>query len=289
MYLAQAIESILQQTYGDFELILCDNASTDETGRICQDYANGDKRIRYYRNRENIGGARNENLTIMLARGEYFRWAAHDDYLEPTLLEACIDVLDRQIDVVLCYTQVRQLDLIGGTDTIISRNNGASRHPGARFRRILLSRDFLEETYGLMRLDVLRSTNLQADYVASDRTLMAELSLHGRFHEVPEALFVKRIHGKNVYTDWRTRIAWFKPQSTPSVNFPWWAQLKDIVETSLRAPVSPAVRMECLSTACIWTIVRSPNLAKDLVMAALGKARGAQSRARRFAESQNWH
>jgi hypothetical protein len=92
-----------------------------------------------------------------------------------------------------------------------------------------------------------------------------------------------------VYTDWRTRIAWFKPQSTPSVNFPWWAQLKDIVETSLRAPVSPAVRMECLSTACIWTIVRSPNLAKDLVMAALGKARGAQSRARRFAESQNWH
>jgi hypothetical protein len=225
----------------------------------------------------------------MLARGEYFRWAAHDDLLESTLLEKCVAVLDRCNEVVLCYTQVRQVDVRAGTEALISRNNGDSPRPGSRFRRILLSRDFLEETYGLVRLDVLRLTNLQEDYVASDRTLMAELSLHGRFFEVPSPLFVKRLHPKNAYSDWRTRIAWFKPESAPAVNFPWWAQLKDIVETALRAPISITVRLECLATACIWAIVRSPNLAKDLVMAALSMVRGTESRDQTFAESQNWH
>src|SRR5262245_52473779 len=82
-YLAQAIESILGQSYADFELIISDNASTDETETICRSYVARDERIRYSRNATNIGGARNENLTTTLARGRYFRWAAHDDYLEP--------------------------------------------------------------------------------------------------------------------------------------------------------------------------------------------------------------
>ena len=288
-YLEEAINSILAQTFENYELIIVDNASTDSTAALCESYAERDRRISYYRNYENIGGARNENLTVLLARGEYFRWAAHDDYLEPTLLERCVAVLDQNPAVVLCYSQVKQIDEVSGRVTMVSRNNAASERPACRFRKLLLSKDFLEETYGLMRLDVLRATSLQQNYVASDRTLMAELSLYGRFYEVPEPLFVKRFHRKNAYTDWRSRIAWFKPDSAPAVNFPWWAQLKDIIETVFRLPVPAAVSLECLATACIWAIMRSPNLAKDLVMAALSKASGAESRARKFAESQNWH
>ncbi len=74
-YLGQAIDSILAQTFTDFELIISDNASTDRTPEICKKYAAQDARIRYHRNPTNIGGANNENQTFRMSRGEYFRWA----------------------------------------------------------------------------------------------------------------------------------------------------------------------------------------------------------------------
>ena len=287
-YLAEAIDSILAQTFTDFELIISDNASTDATAEICRERARRDRRIRYSRNPVNIGGARNENLTVTLARGRYFRWAAHDDYLEPTLLERCVDVLERQPEVVICYTQVREIDSDSNTLQIISRNNADSPSAAMRFGRIILSGDFLEETYGLMRVDVLRTTRLQADYTASDRTLMAELSLHGRFHEVPEVLFAKRLHDKNVYVDWRTRLAWFAPDRAGAITFPWWAQWQDLWSTVARVDVAPATKLRCAGMVAVWTVVRAPKLAKDVAVALVMLVRGKQWRLRRYAATQNW-
>src|SRR3984957_9664125 len=85
-WLAQSVDSLLSQTFSDFELIICDNASTDGTDAICRRYAEQDQRVRYIQNAENIGGMLNANLSFGVARGEYFRWAAHDDRCEPTLL-----------------------------------------------------------------------------------------------------------------------------------------------------------------------------------------------------------
>jgi glycosyltransferase involved in cell wall biosynthesis len=67
-YLEESIDSILAQTFTDFELIISDNASTDRTEAICRAYAAKDRRIRYYRNPVNIGGANYGNLTFQLAR-----------------------------------------------------------------------------------------------------------------------------------------------------------------------------------------------------------------------------
>src|ERR1035438_9843576 len=78
-YLDPALNSILRQDYSDLELIISDNASTDATGNICREYAAKDPRIRYYRNETNIGASANFNCLVKLARGEYFKWAAHDD------------------------------------------------------------------------------------------------------------------------------------------------------------------------------------------------------------------
>ena len=89
-YLREALDSILGQTFRDFELIICDNASTDETAAICADYAARDPRIRYHRQTHNIGATANFNHTFELARGAYFKWAAHDDVLAPTWLEKCV-------------------------------------------------------------------------------------------------------------------------------------------------------------------------------------------------------
>src|SRR5215471_14033382 len=86
-YLAGAIQAILDQTFSDFELIICDNASTDETESICRDLAARDPRVRYHRNPANIGAAPNFNKTFELSTGEYFKWLAHDDLHEPTYLQ----------------------------------------------------------------------------------------------------------------------------------------------------------------------------------------------------------
>ena len=93
-YLAEALDSLLTQTFSDFELIISDNASTDKTEEICRAYAVRDQRIRYFRNQENLGASRNYNRVFELSSGEYFKWAAHDDLCAPEFLGRCVDVLD---------------------------------------------------------------------------------------------------------------------------------------------------------------------------------------------------
>ena len=109
-FIREAIDSIFSQTFEDFELIISDNGSTDRTQQICQAYAAQDLRIRYYRNKKNIGAARNYNLVFELASGEYFKWAAHDDLCAPEYLERCVEILDRDPDVVLCYPKTSIID-----------------------------------------------------------------------------------------------------------------------------------------------------------------------------------
>jgi len=109
-FLAEAIESILAQTFTDLALIICDNASTDSTGDICQRYAALDKRVEYHRNLTNIGGVNNETLTFKLARSELFQLAAHDDVWEPELLQRCVDALDRDPGAIAAYSATKKID-----------------------------------------------------------------------------------------------------------------------------------------------------------------------------------
>ena len=80
-YVAEALDAILAQSFLDFELIISDNASTDATPDICADYARRDARIRLHRHPSNLGAAPNFNFVFQRSRGEYFKWAAHDDQI----------------------------------------------------------------------------------------------------------------------------------------------------------------------------------------------------------------
>ena len=115
-FLALAIEGLLSQTYTDFELIISDNASTDRTREICEEYAKKDQRIRFVRSETNLGAAPNHNRTFELSRGEYFKWAAHDDESDPNLLSRCMEWIERAPDsVVLVYTEAELIDSEGQT------------------------------------------------------------------------------------------------------------------------------------------------------------------------------
>ena len=113
--LDESIQSLLAQTFQDFELIVSDNASTDRTRQIALSYAAQDDRVKYMRNRMNIGVAGNFNQAFRLSSGEFFKWAAYDDLCAQDFLLRCIEVLDRDPDVVLAYPRTVGIDEHGRT------------------------------------------------------------------------------------------------------------------------------------------------------------------------------
>src|SRR5688572_19646950 len=160
-YLPEALDSLLGQSFGDFELIISDNASQDQTPQICQDFAARDSRIRLHRYAENVGAARNYNQVFNLARGKFFKWAAHDDLCLPGLLERCLDEFSRAPGAVLVYPGAELINAKGkviGSDTPGLAFVGDQPHVRLRnfFQRVRLA----NPVFGLMRIDALRKTRL---------------------------------------------------------------------------------------------------------------------------------
>lgn len=211
-YVAEAIESLLAQTYRDFELIISDNASTDDTEAICRSYADQDSRIHYHRQEENQGAFWNFHRVFELAHGKYFRWAPHDDTCAPTFLKRCVDVLDDNPDIVLCYTHGAKIDQFGqrmtedpedadGSKGVVHtseagfpRQDHDSPKPQKRFLGVLLGSSWSADFFGVMRTDVLRKTCLIPYCYGGEKVLTGELALCGPFHAIPDTLFFQRIH-----------------------------------------------------------------------------------------------
>jgi glycosyltransferase involved in cell wall biosynthesis len=290
-YLEQAIESILSQTYTDFELIISDNASTDRTPEICRKYADRDLRIRYSRNTTNIGGGNNTNLTFQLARGEYFRWAAHDDVCAPQLLEKCVEVLDRNPDVFLCSTGIIEIDAQGERRSVTTKHRADARSTFTRFRFLSTRSHRCEAIYGVIRSDILRKTQLLRNYTDSDRVLLCELGLHGRFEQIPDLLFYKRSHAGNRYKDWRGRMAWFTPglANTGWITFPNWYEFFNYFAVVRRSEVSWYHKALCyLWLAGPWPFIIRRGLVGDVLVAMQMLTRSKEERKRRYADVDSW-
>lgn len=105
--LRSALDSLLAQTVGDFEIIISDNASTDQTESICRAYAEKDQRIRYYRQPVNLGAEPNFLYVLDKAVCEYFMWAAADDVRSPDFIELNLDFLEGHPDYVCSISPVR--------------------------------------------------------------------------------------------------------------------------------------------------------------------------------------
>jgi len=103
-YIAAAIDTVLSSTYTNFELIICDDRSTDGTVEIAQRYAETDSRIRFYINEKNLGDYPNRNRAASYARGEYLKYLDSDDMLYPFSLQAFVDFMetDRTVAIGIC-------------------------------------------------------------------------------------------------------------------------------------------------------------------------------------------
>lgn len=207
-YLRDALDSILSQTYRDFELVISDNASTDSTAEICAGYAEKDQRIRFHRNAKNLGAAENFNKVFNLSVGMYFKWAAYDDMCAPEFLDRCVSLLDREPKVVLCYPKTILVNSQGEKISLYDdRLNLDQQRPHQRLRHILKFINLANPVFGVIRSGALKKTRLLGKYFGADYILLIELALQGCFYEIPEYLFYRRDHELNSRRLPKTQLA----------------------------------------------------------------------------------
>jgi glycosyltransferase involved in cell wall biosynthesis len=214
----RALNSILTQDFEDFELIIADNASTDNTGRICEAYARRDHRIHYFRNPTNIGVSPNHNRVFELSRGKYFTWSAHDVEQLPGMLSRCVREMNlASPPVVLAYPRCEQIDQNGlpvsdGLPSIASNDPRPHRRLGTVIWRI----GYVIQHFGLFATEALRKTRLNGSYPSSDFVLTAELAMLGEIREIPEVLIRRRIEPQNgtkaVLHDKQAWAIWLDPK-----------------------------------------------------------------------------
>lgn len=198
-YIKTALDSLISQDFDDFELIISDNASTDQTRAICRAYAAKDARIQYYRNESNIGSAPNYRKVFELARAEFFKWCSYDDVWHPRFLSRCLQVFE---SAPPCTVLVYPLcDLIDEHGKVLGRApdrvETRKRSPHGRLAEVLSNVSYAYPVWGLIRTDCLRRTKLTGSTPYWDETLLAELSLFGEIREVPEVLSQQRVHDAN--------------------------------------------------------------------------------------------
>jgi glycosyltransferase involved in cell wall biosynthesis len=188
-FIRQALDLLLKQDYTNFELIISDNASTDLTQQICIEYLKKNSRIKYYRNQVNIGSARNFSKVFSLTRGEYFFWASCHDLWEPAFISRCVEFLERNPKVVLCYPLADWVDVNGDSLGLIGGNiDTRSLDRLSRCHVVLWGLQYAYPIYGVIRTNVLRQARILRRTIGADAILLFELSLLGEFAQVPEVL-----------------------------------------------------------------------------------------------------
>jgi glycosyltransferase involved in cell wall biosynthesis len=246
-WLAQAIESVLAQTCADYELLISDNGSTDDTAAIIQHYLRADSRIRWHRFRINQGLTANWNIVAREARGRYFKWLSGTDRMAPDLLARGVAVLEARPEVVLVFGRTRWIDEDGHPMSMCELDFAVGDvRPCDRFLRQAVNLSVNNQiNAGLVRTQSLRRTRLLADYPSSDLVLMAELALQGPFVLLADELFQRRA-GRDFSTPDRTPLQ-IERMYNPNALRPRRGQAlrkhAGRLAACWRAPITPADRL----------------------------------------------
>lgn len=268
-FIEETLESLLSQTYADFELVISDNASTDRTETICRSYASRDTRIRYFRQSENLGAAANYNMVFEASNGRYFKWAAHDDLYAATFLQRCVEVLDEREDVVLVFSQCAEIDESGAATRIYpSLGDIDAMNRFQRFYHMIAGRHPFIPVFGVVRREALARTKLIGKYSGSDRPLIGELALLGNIYEIPELLFFYRVHPQQSWGSGKSRRAqqiWYDPDRSGRRTYPTWRLLLEHERSIWRVPMNFRQRIVLQWAMAKWVRTRWRLLRADLV------------------------
>jgi glycosyltransferase involved in cell wall biosynthesis len=247
--MCEAIESIRAQTLADFELIVSDNASTDDTPAIIERYTRSDPRVRYVRIAKNVGVNPNYCHVFRLSRGTYFKWASSNDLLDATFLARCVAELERDPSIALCFSNTGlftasiadarpyedNLDLVGSD-------------PVSRFDHVIADMRLNNALNGVVRSSVLRRTALIPDYDPSDVVLIAEIALNGKIRRLEDTLFFRRMSAASA-TKLKSReelMSTYYVNKSFGTYFPAIRQTGGYLGATVRAPLSVRDRLRML-------------------------------------------
>jgi glycosyltransferase involved in cell wall biosynthesis len=192
-FIELAIVSILNQDYKNFELIISDNASTDQTKNICLKYSKIDTRIRFCTRDQTTDATTNFNYVASIAKGDFFMWASGHDLRNSSFISRCVTTLENSNSIVLCYSDAIWIDSKG--------NNIGDEHSDLdtvgmdrikRINKVFWNLGYAYPIYGLFRKDILDTILPSQKVLGSDILLLNELAAIGDFARIPESLFYIR-------------------------------------------------------------------------------------------------
>lgn len=241
-FLSDALRSLMAQSYTNLEIIISDNASTDGTEQICRAMAAADPRIKYVRQEQNVGVAKNFYDVMYAAQGKYFMWASGHDLWSDNLIDEAVTMLETNQNARLAFATTHWIDANGEefgkawgwTDT---RGMDAV----ARFFATFWGN--MNPILGVFRLEnLLKSRGIKLNIAGADLVVLSELVLQGDFVHATAAHWSRREfrHGEDYQQRMqRYRSGQFKISQTwlgklfPVARLPF-----ELIVTVLSAPIS---------------------------------------------------
>ena len=253
-YVVECLDSIRRQSFADFDLLVCDNASTDGTEEVVREAVRDDSRIRYLRVQSDSGASANFNRCFAGTGGGLFTWVASHDRFLPRYLEQTVSHLKAYSDHAMCVPAVRFIDEAGIASGVQCQPVDLSS-PDVKLRlRSYLDRRSWYMIYGLIRRKALETTGLFPQRFGPDVILVWELLLRFRIGTLPEPLLeYRRYRVKDAATVWRGL------QPEDSAGAPRWLHLglvRDLLESCDREGVDPAVRIAGRRALFRWLMSR---------------------------------
>lgn len=205
-YLSKALNSLLNQTFQDFQIIISDNASTDNTSTISKEFSQKDHRIKYIKHQKNMGATKNFNFALYKAQTQYFMWAAADDYWNPKFIEKNMEVLERNKKIV---GSISDVEFVGKNLPEMYKSN----EKGTTYQYLIkhlpsLTASLLEKvsfhlrynrgmsTYSIFRTEILKMCTIERDLCGWDQIIVLQTLKHGNLHIINEILMYRTAEGE---------------------------------------------------------------------------------------------
>lgn len=286
-FLAEALESVLAQEFTDWELLVCDNGSTDRTGEIARKYAAADSRIRYVCHERNIGLAPNHTYGFHHTGGEFFAWVHADNRYHPDYFARCVAELRADPSVSCVHATAQEIDPEGRLGRVWREGLRCDDPDVAvRFRDLTEPDHMCFAFFGVARRAVLADTKLLASFDSADNLTIVELALRGRIRVLDEPLFLHREHPNRVIRQVpsaRSRYLVFDPAWQGRVPFPIVNIGRQFALAVLRAPISTRDKVRCLAELRGWLRVNWLRILRTCARGGLEYARLAAGAVRRRA------
>ncbi len=235
-FIRKCLDSLLAQTFKNFEIIISDNASTDDTQKICQEYSKKDKRIRYIQQEKNIGLLPNFNFVLEQAKNEFFMWIGVDDFVLPDYVKKNMEILASNSNVVCSVSKINPYNFSESQiDKIDSKFISFTKKLRTRFKKLeafsisgtyeekvrkYLTGSTCQVIYGIFRTEKLQKSIVPSFFVGLDWAEMLNVLKFGDIHVVNEVLMYEFEGGRS--TGGIIHISKTYNPSFFSVIFPWY-------------------------------------------------------------------